>query len=248
MSTEQTQGSLTKEAIRLAWPAVCESFFIALAGMVDTFMVSTLGANAVAAVGLTTQPKFLGLALFIAANVAISALVARRFGEKRQQAANEILVMTICFCIVAAVIISALTVGFADQIIEFCGSSEDTHAMAARYYRIIMGGMIFNVLSMGINAAQRGAGNTMIALRTNLISNLVNICGNYLLINGHFGFPALGSRHCHGIRYGSGMRDEHRLNLSERRIYQYSVHDRASHQTAIRTAVGDYQSRLFRVY
>ena len=192
MSTEQTQGSLTKEAIRLAWPAVCESFFIALAGMVDTFMVSTLGANAVAAVGLTTQPKFLGLALFIAANVAISALVARRFGEKRQQAANEILVMTICFCIVAAVIISALTVGFADQIIEFCGSSEDTHAMAARYYRIIMGGMIFNVLSMEINAAQRGAGNTMIALRTNLISNLVNICGNYLLINGHFGFPALG--------------------------------------------------------
>ena len=52
MDTEHTQGSLTKEAIRLAWPAVCESFFIALAGMVDTFMVSTLGANAVAAVAL----------------------------------------------------------------------------------------------------------------------------------------------------------------------------------------------------
>ena len=29
--------------------------------------------------------------------------------------------------------------------------------MAARYYRIIMGGMIFNVLSMGINALLRGA-------------------------------------------------------------------------------------------
>ena len=80
MNTEQTQGSLTKEAIRLAWPAVCESFFIALAGMVDTFMVSTLGANAV-----------------------------------------------------AAVVISLLTVGFADKIIEFCGSNEETHAMSARY-------------------------------------------------------------------------------------------------------------------
>lgn len=184
MSTEQTQGSLTKEAIRLAWPAVCESFFIALAGMVDTFMVSTLGANAVAAVGLTTQPKFLGLALFIAANVAISALVARRFGEKRQQAANEILVMTICFCIVAAVIISALTVGFADQIIEFCGSSEDTHAMAARYYRIIMGGMIFNVLSMGINAAQRGAGDTAYTAVASTISvTLIRTAASYI-----FGF------------------------------------------------------------
>ena len=54
MSTEHTQGSLTKEAIRLAWPAVCESFFIALAGMVDTFMVSTLGANAAEVSGAGT--------------------------------------------------------------------------------------------------------------------------------------------------------------------------------------------------
>ena len=59
MDTEHTQGSLTKEAIRLAWPAVCESFFIALAGMVDTFMVSTLGANAVAArQGAVVHPLF----------------------------------------------------------------------------------------------------------------------------------------------------------------------------------------------
>ena len=59
---------------------------------------------------------------------------------------------------------------------------------------IIMGGMIFNVLSMGINAAQRGAGNTKIALRTNMVSNLVNVVFNYLLIGGNFGFPALGTR------------------------------------------------------
>ena len=42
MSTEHTQGSLTKEAIRLAWPAVCESFFIALAGTVHRSECSNL--------------------------------------------------------------------------------------------------------------------------------------------------------------------------------------------------------------
>ena len=57
-----------------------------------------------------------------------------------------------------------------------------------------MGGLGFNALSIVINAAQRGAGNTMIAMRTNLVSNLVNVIGNYLLIQGHFGFPALGIR------------------------------------------------------
>lgn len=81
---------------------------------------------------------------------------------------------------------------FANQIIHFCGSAEDTHDTAVIYFRIIMGGMIFNVISMGVNAAQRGAGNTIIAMRTNITSNVVNVIGNYLLINGHFGFPALG--------------------------------------------------------
>ena len=50
--------------VKIAWPAVLESFFVALVGMVDSLMVSRLGTYAVAAVGLTTQPKFLGLALF----------------------------------------------------------------------------------------------------------------------------------------------------------------------------------------
>ena len=64
MSSEVKNNEIAKEAIRMAWPAVCESFFVALAGMVDSLMVSSLGSASVAAVGLTTQPKFLGLSLF----------------------------------------------------------------------------------------------------------------------------------------------------------------------------------------
>lgn len=183
---------ITKEAVRMAWPAVCESFFIALAGMVDSLMVSSMGASAVAAVGLTTQPKFMGLALFFAMNVSVSALVARRRGEKNQRSANQILLVAILFVIVATVVISSACVMWANEIINFCGSAPETHEPAVIYYRIIMGCMIFNVLSMVINAAQRGSGNTMIAMRTNIVSNVVNIIANYLLIQGHLGFPALG--------------------------------------------------------
>ena len=39
------EKGITKEAVRMAWPAVCESFFIALAGMVDSLMVSSMGAS-----------------------------------------------------------------------------------------------------------------------------------------------------------------------------------------------------------
>ena len=176
----------------MAWPAIVESFFIAFAGLVDSLMVSSLGSYAVAAVGLTTQPKLLGLAFFFALNVSISALVARRRGEQRQGAANETLVTALVFIILAAAVFSVGFVAFASPIIHLCGSTAETHNGAVTYFRIIMGGMIFNCIQMGINSAQRGAGNTKITMRTNVTSNTINIILNYLLINGHFGFPALG--------------------------------------------------------
>ena len=60
---------LIKETVNIAWPAVIESFFTAFVGLVDSYMVSGLGSNAVAAVGLTTQPKFMGFSMFFAINV-----------------------------------------------------------------------------------------------------------------------------------------------------------------------------------
>lgn len=176
----------------MAWPSIVESFFVAFAGLVDSLMVSSLGSYAVAAVGLTTQPKFIGLALFFALNVAISALVARRRGEEKPDEANQILSTAIVFIIAAAVLLSVLFVALASPIIHMCGSTPETHASAVAYFQIIMGGMIFNCIQMGINSAQRGAGNTKITMRTNVTSNTVNIIFNYLLINGHLGFPALG--------------------------------------------------------
>lgn len=163
-----------KVAVRMAWPSVLESFFVALAGLIDSLMVSALGHQAVAAVGLTTQPKFLGMALFIAMNVSVSAIVARRRGEKDKKGANQTLLMAILITAAAGILISILCVALSDPIIRLCGSGEDTHDGAALYFRIIMGGMLFNILSLVINAAQRGAGNTKIAMKTNVTSNVVN--------------------------------------------------------------------------
>lgn len=180
------------EAFQMAWPAVLESFCVALAGMVDSLMVSSIGAYAVAAVGLTTQPKFIGLALFTAVNVSVSAIVARRKGQQDKKGANETLAAALTVVVLCGIVVSAVCVSFADPIIRLCGSNADTHESAVIYFRIIMGGMMFNIISLAINAAQRGAGNTRIAMTTNVTANVLNIIGNYLLIGGNFGFPALG--------------------------------------------------------
>ncbi len=181
-------------AVHMAWPAVLESFFVAFVGIVDSMMVSELGSYAVAAVGLTTQPKFVGLAMFIATNMAVSALVARRKGEEDREDANRVLMTALVFVLLAGAVVSVLCVAFADPIIRLVGSKSDTHESAVIYFQIIMGCILFNIITLVINAAQRGSGNTKISMRTNLTSNLVNVIFNYLLISGNFGFPALGIR------------------------------------------------------
>lgn len=189
---KNNQIQLIKETLSTAWPAVLESFFISLAGMIDTMMVSSLGTYAVSAVGLTTQPKFITLCFFFSINVAVSALVARRRGQGDQKNANEVLVTALVISIVLTIILTIISLIFAEPVMELSGSAVDTHIHAVTYFRVIQGGMLFNVISMCINAAQRGSGNTKIAMTTNVASSLVNICFNYLLIGGNLGFPKWG--------------------------------------------------------
>jgi len=190
--TRSERRGMFREAIDMAWPAVLESFFTSLAGMIDTMMVSSMGSYAVAAVGLTSQPKFIGLTPFFAVNVAVSALVARRKGENNKKSANETLMTALCLSLIICAAVSVIFVVWAEPILRIAGSNEDTHEPASAYFRIIMGGTFFSMIQMLFNSAQRGSGNTRISMTTNVASSITNICFNYCLIGGHFGFPALG--------------------------------------------------------
>ena len=57
----------TKQAyttfLSVAWPSALESLLVGLVGSIDTMMVGSLGQGAIAAVGITNQPKFILLAM-----------------------------------------------------------------------------------------------------------------------------------------------------------------------------------------
>ncbi|MDR1755192.1 MAG: MATE family efflux transporter [Eubacterium sp.] len=187
-----TQRQIIIKTISIAWPSMLESFLISLTGFADTLMVSAIGSSAIAAVGLTTQPKFLGLAVFMSLSTAVSALTARRLGEGNQKSANGILSQALAIGVLITIVVSAACVFFADEIIGLMGSEPDTHNDAVLYFQVIMGCILFNTVSLIINASQRGAGKTRVAMLSNLTANAVNVVFNYLLIGGNFGFPKLG--------------------------------------------------------
>lgn len=169
-----------------------EQFLVSLVSLVDTMMVGVLGAYAISAIGLCGQPKFITLVPFFSLNVGLSAVISRRKGEGDRAGANRAMLFGLKLAVFLGLVLGLLGVRFSRQILLFAGAAPDTIDAAQSYFDIIVGGMVFNVLSLVINAAQRGVGNTRIAMRTNLTSNLVNLVLNYCLIGGHLGFPALG--------------------------------------------------------
>ena len=179
-------------AFRIAWPSTLEAVLVGLVGVIDTIMVSSLGSGAIAAVGLTNQPKMIVLAIIMSLNVSVTAIVARRKGAMQRLDANSCLRFSMLLSGIISLLLSALGYIFARPMMIFAGAGSDIIDMAVTYFKIIMLGTIFNGLSMTINAAQRGAGNTKISMVTNLAANFVNMTFNYLLINGNLGFPRLG--------------------------------------------------------
>ncbi len=179
-------------AINMAWPSIIESVLLALVTLIDTLMVSGLGEEAVAAVGITSQPRLIVLALIFSLNIGVTAVVARRKGQQDQEGANSCLKQCMLICGVISVALAVICSIFSEPLLRFAGAQEDYIEDACTYFRILMLGIFFNAMSLTINAAQRGAGNTKISMRSNLTANLVNIVFNYFLINGHWFFPKWG--------------------------------------------------------
>ena len=177
---------------QIAWPSAVESTLVGLVGAIDTMMVGGIGTAAIAAVGITNQPKFILLAAINSLNVGVTAIVARRKGENNQESANSCLRQCLLLSAFISVFMAVMGFLYASEILIFAGAEADYLDYAVSYFRILMVSIFFQAINLTINAAQRGAGNTKISMRTNVTGNIVNVIFNYLLINGVWFFPRLG--------------------------------------------------------
>jgi putative MATE family efflux protein len=180
-----------RTALNIALPSMSEALLVALVSLVDTIMVSSIGTEAIAAVALCTQPRFIIITPILALNVAITSIVARRKGEGNTTSAGHCLRQGILISLAVSLVASALAMVFRREILWFVGAQADTIEQATWYLQYILLGIPPFCVSATICAAQRGAGNTRVAMRVNVVANLVNIVFNYLLIGGNFGFPRL---------------------------------------------------------
>ncbi len=192
---------LYKDIIRIAWPSFVELLLTQLASMVDLMMVGSMGGtanpeigvNALSAVGLTTQPKFLLMGAFVAMNTGVTALVARNKGIGNKEKANLIVRQGLMLTFLITIVMSVLGTVFARPMVIFMGGEEEiVIKWATQYLQIQMIGFLTMALTSTITAALRAVGDSRTCMIYNLIANGVNVVFNWLLIYGNLGFPELG--------------------------------------------------------
>jgi putative MATE family efflux protein len=181
---------LYRDVVRIALPSMIELMLTQLASMVDLMMVGQLGPWALSSVGLATQPKFLAMMLFMSMNVGATAMIARHRGAGNLEKANLVLRQALLITLICGSAGSLLGYIFAEDLIRFMGAPDAVVLEGgAVYFRWQCIGLLSLALTSAATAALRGAGNSATAMVYNLAANVVNVCFNYFLIYGNFGFP-----------------------------------------------------------
>jgi putative MATE family efflux protein len=187
-----TEGSLPRAIVLLAIPMVLEMFMESLFAITNMFWVAHLGSNAIATVGITEAILTLIYCVAMGFSMAMTAMVARRIGEKDPEGAAVATVQGLVVGVVAAIAMGIAGAIFAPKLLAIMGASPEVIAAGRLYASIVLGGSITVVLLFLNNAVFRGAGDAATAMRVLWVSNLINIVLDPCLIFGIGPFPELG--------------------------------------------------------
>jgi putative MATE family efflux protein len=187
-----TTGNLNRAILLLAIPMVLEMVLESLFAVVDVFWVGRLGADAVATVGLTESLLSLVFAVGLGLSLSITAMVARRIGEKDPEGAAVAGVQAIAIGLVISILVGVPSFIYAPHLLHLMGASPQIVAVGSGYARIALAGSGAIMMLFLNNAIFRGAGDAAIAMRLLWVSNIINLVLDPCLIFGWGPFPKLG--------------------------------------------------------
>ena len=181
-----------RRVLALATPIIGENLLQTMVAAVDTFMVARLGAAAVAGVGTGFEIVFFIISILSAIDIGATVLVSQAIGAGERHRANHLARQAIVWGILLAVPVSVAMYFAAPSIIALFGTEPDVAAAATTYLQITAATSVALFLSFVCGAVLRGAGDSRTPLAAAVMANVVNVVVAYVLIFGHFGFPALG--------------------------------------------------------
>ena len=165
-------------------------------GAVDTVMLSQYSDNSVAAVGVVNQLIMFAFLIFEVINIGTSVLCSQYLGARMHknmvQVVGVSLILNLVFGLVVGLVVSAILHYGATSLLSMMGLRPELMEYGVSYMKIVGVFAFFQAISLTISASLRSANKAVYPMMVTVVVNILNIIGNYSLIFGKFGMPALG--------------------------------------------------------
>lgn len=186
-----TTGNLTSHLIRLSGPMTWGILMVVGFQLVDTYFVSLLGDEKLAAFTFTFPVTYFIFSFIMGFSIATSSVVSRLIGEDAQDIVRRVVSHAIILVIIASLILTALGLIGQEAIFRLLGASPEMMPIISDYMTLWFWGAVFISAPMVANAAMRAAGDAMTPALIMTAAMVVNIILDPIFIFGLFGFPRM---------------------------------------------------------
>ena len=166
----------------LAWPIFLEQVLTSLVQAVDTAMVGSMGAVATTSVSISQSPNMLVNGVVMALGVGFTSMIARSVGAGEMERARTLVRQAIMMVFALGLPLSVIYFVLGRQIPIWMGGEPEILDSAELYNKIIAVSMCFRCLTMVLTAIYRGYGDSKTPMKINVMVNLANVVGNFLMI------------------------------------------------------------------
>ncbi len=184
-----TQGPVVKKLVSLTIPMVFGMLSMVVFNLVDTFFVSRLGTEELAAMGFTFPVVMFILSIALGFGVATASVVSRAIGGGDYHRVRRLTTDSLGISLFVVVIFSLLGLFSMDWLFGLLGAKGRILVLVKQYMYIWYLGAAFVVIPMVGNNAIRACGDTLFPSLIMIISTLINIILDPLMIFGLGGFP-----------------------------------------------------------
>jgi len=187
-----TKGDFVRRLFAIALPITLQSILFSSRGLVDVLMLGQLGEADIAAVGVASRAMFVTTIMIVGVTTGGALLTAQFWGANNREGVRESTALTwvVSMLVAAATVIMFWL--FPSQIMGLTTDSAEINQLGSDYIVITAVGM-FNVacvasMLVGLRAMHQPGLSTFFSG----VGIALNVFLNWLLIFGHFGFPAMG--------------------------------------------------------
>ena len=162
--------------------------------MMDTVMLGRYSQDAMGGVSLCNQVQYLLQMLVVGAGEGAVVLGSQYWGKGKLEPIPHIIGVALRFGGVLAILMFAIVLLFPTQLLSLLSNDPDVIAEGAKYFQIICFTYVIFTVTNILVASLRSIGIVKIGYIISGSTLVINVCLNYCLIYGNFGFPELGVR------------------------------------------------------